>query len=47
MKAHHLNLAKYWAATANNFRAAGYHHMAALFSQYSAEHLAKAEEYED
>ena len=47
MKEHHLNLAKYWAKTAANFHAAGYRHMSALFSRYSAEHLAKAEEYED
>ena len=31
----------------HNFQAAGYMHMATLFKQYSAEHLAKAEEYED
>lgn len=47
MKAHHLSLAKYWAATANSHHAAGYHHMAALFSRYSAEHLAESEKYED
>ena len=46
MKAHHLSLAKYWSKTAANFQAAGYMHMATLFKQYSAEHLAKAEEYE-
>ena len=47
MKAHHLQLAKYWASTSSNFRAAGYHHMAALFAQYSVEHANKAAEYED
>ena len=47
MKAHHLSLAKYWSKTAANFRAAGYHHMAALFAQYSEDHTAKAAEYED
>ena len=47
MKEHHLQLAKYWAATASNFRAAGYHHMAQLFSQYSVDHINKAAEYED
>ena len=47
MKEHHLNLAKYWAKTAANFQAAGYMHMAELFRRYSAEHAAKAEEYND
>ena len=47
MKEHHLNLAKYWASTSSNFRAAGYHHMAVLFAQYSEDHAAKAAEYED
>ena len=47
MKEYHLQLAKYWAATANNFHAAGYYHMAQLFSQYSADHTNKAAEYED
>ena len=47
MKEHHLQSAKYWAATSSSFQAAGYYHMAALFAQYSEDHAAKAAEYED
>jgi len=47
MKAHHITLSKYWAATAQGFSANGLHHMAALFARYSAEHAALALGYED
>lgn len=42
MKEHYLSLARYWARTASNFHASGYHIMGALFERYAKEEEEKA-----